>query len=209
MKLLENVNFLLFDLGNVFIKIDYAFTFNKLKKIIPEDKFLLMDNLYPSLFHQEYETGKLSDQEFRASLNAHFGMNWQDDFIDDLWNSLLQEISEETLALLSRLRTKYELGVLSNTNSIHIDAMNKILVEKMGKRELNHYFDHVFLSHELGLRKPDTAVYKEVVKRIGLPAEQILFFDDLQDNLNGAAAVGLKTCLIKEPRELISFFENV
>ncbi len=209
MKLLENVNFLLFDLGNVFIKIDYAFTFNELRKILGEEKFALTQGLYPSSFHLDYEKGKMSDTDFRLAINQHFGTDWKDEVVDGIWNSLLIEIMEETLALITRLRSHYKLGVLSNTNSIHIAAMNKMLVEKMGKNELSYYFDHVFLSHELGLRKPDVAIYQEVVNRVGLPPENILFFDDLKVNLMGAAAVGLKTHLIKEPKELIQFFENV
>jgi glucose-1-phosphatase len=209
MKLLQNVNFLLFDLGNVFIKIDYAFTFNELRKILGEEKFSLTQGLYPSSFHLDYEKGKISDKDFRFAINQHFGTDWEDEIVDEIWNSLLIEIMEETLALITRLRSHYQLGVLSNTNSIHINAMNKMLVEKMGKKELLHYFDHVFLSHELGLRKPDVEIYHEVVKRVGLPANEILFFDDLPANLKGAEEAGLRTHLIKEPKELISFFENV
>ena len=53
------------------------------------------------------------------------------------------------------------------------------------------HFREIFLSSTIGLRKPDAAAYDHVVKAIGVPAERIVFFDDLAENIEGARARGL------------------
>lgn len=51
-------------------------------------------------------------------------------------------------------------------------------------------------SHELGLAKPDAAIYHAARARFGVPAEQIVFFDDLPENVDGARSAGWRACLV-------------
>ena len=50
----------------------------------------------------------------------------------------------------------------------------------------------VFVSHELGKRKPTPEAFHAVAQAIYVPPERILFFDDTLDNVNGALAVGMQ-----------------
>jgi epoxide hydrolase-like predicted phosphatase len=52
-------------------------------------------------------------------------------------------------------------------------------------------FDTVLISGEVGLRKPDPAIYTLAAERLGLPPTQVVFVDDLAPNVRGAAAVGM------------------
>ena len=52
-------------------------------------------------------------------------------------------------------------------------------------------FDAVVISGEVGLRKPDPAIYRLAAERLGLPPDQIVFVDDLAPNVRAAAAVGM------------------
>jgi putative hydrolase of the HAD superfamily len=70
-------------------------------------------------------------------------------------------------------------------------------------------FDRVFLSYEMGLKKPDKRIYEKVVEEIGAKPEQCLFFDDLEENLNAAKEVGLKTHHISHPKALMDYFSHV
>jgi glucose-1-phosphatase len=58
------------------------------------------------------------------------------------------------------------------------------------------------LSSTIGLRKPDAAAFDHVVKAIGVPAERIVFFDDLADNIEGARARGLVAVLVTSPDDV-------
>ncbi|MHC5004541.1 MAG: HAD family hydrolase [Planctomycetota bacterium] len=60
---------------------------------------------------------------------------------------------------------------------------------------------HRLASHELGLRKPDLAIYREAERRLGFAGDQILFFDDLPENVEAARAVGWRAVLVDPARE--------
>jgi putative hydrolase of the HAD superfamily len=209
MKNLNNVDFLLFDLGFVIIHIDYAFSINELKKNLPAEKWNLASDLYSTPFHKDFERGALDANEFREHVREFFGMPWSDELIDRLWNSLLIEFPPERVKLIKDLGKKYRTGILSNTNSIHMEAVNKMLQRDTKESDIADIVDHVFLSHEMGLSKPGVDIYKKVISEIGVDAEKVLFFDDVEENLIGAKEVGLQTFHVNKTDALIRFFQDV
>ncbi len=209
MKNLNNIDFLLFDLGFVIIHIDYAFSINELKKNLPADKWNLASELYAAPFHKEFERGAMDATDFRENVREFFGMPWSDELIDRLWNSLLIEFPPERVKLIKALGKKYRTGILSNTNSIHIEAVNKMLQRDTDESDIADIVDHVFLSHEMGFSKPGADIYKKVISEIGVDAEKVLFFDDVEENLTGAKEVGLQTFHVNNTDALIRFFKDV
>lgn len=87
-------------------------------------------------------------------------------------------------ALATRVRSQVAIGCLSNTNALHATRH----AEEEGVYDL---FDHRFLSHELGLVKPDRAIYDHVLEVLGCPASRVLFLDDNTINVEGARSIGL------------------
>jgi putative hydrolase of the HAD superfamily len=73
-------------------------------------------------------------------------------------------------------------AVLSNTNERHWP----VIVDAGGPFAMVNRLGVLLASHEIGARKPDAAAYLRVEEELGVPAESILFFDDLQDNINAA-----------------------
>uniref|UniRef100_UPI00359311D8 HAD-IA family hydrolase n=1 Tax=Aquiflexum sp. TaxID=1872584 RepID=UPI00359311D8 len=85
----------------------------------------------------------------------------------------------------------------------------QMLKEQSSVDGLSVMFDRVFLSHEMGLAKPDEAIYKAVINEIQVEPNRVLFFDDLLANLDGAKRVGIQTYHITYPKALIQFFADV
>ncbi|MCH7401818.1 HAD family hydrolase [Belliella kenyensis] len=209
MKKLKNVDFLLFDLGNVIINIDYSFTINELTKRLPKEKHSLTSEFFPAKFHKDYEKGLISTVEFREAIKNHFQEPWEDNEIDYLWNSLLKDIPNDRIDLIKKLSEHYGLAVLSNTNELHIEAINILLKKQFGVSSLHDIFDEVYFSHELQLAKPDPNIYQKVSELLATPPTNILFFDDLKDNIESAKNLGYQTHHVTHPQALISYFENV
>ncbi|UJP64080.1 HAD family hydrolase [Mongoliitalea daihaiensis] len=208
MKNLENIDFLIFDLGNVIIDIDYDFSINELKKNIPTQKFELTSLFFPSKFHKDYEKGLISTDEFRNEIRKHFDLPLSNQQIDHVWNSLLRTIPQSRINILRELRGRFGTAILSNTNSLHIDAFEQMIKEQTNETSIYNLCDHVFLSHQLGLAKPDVAIYETVLEKIKVKPARVLFFDDLESNLNGAEKLGIKTQLITKDYGIEDFFKN-
>jgi len=209
MKNGQEIEFLIFDLGNVIYDIDYQRTFEKINSRLPENQHHLIKEFMVSPIHFDLETGKADENTFRDGVRKYFSVDWEDEWIDAAWNSILVDIPQERLALLIELKKKYPLYMLSNTNSIHFRVVEETFKQKLPEGTWPQLFDHLFLSQEMGLRKPDEAIYKEVVKTIGAAPEKCLFFDDLKENLLGANKVGIQTHHIDHPKALINFFQHV
>jgi putative hydrolase of the HAD superfamily len=88
-------------------------------------------------------------------------------------------------SLLARAAKRVPLYAFSNTNGAHVEHFSAAYAGVLG------HFSEMFLSSAIGLRKPDAEAYDHVVRAIGAPAQRIVFFDDLAENIEGARARGL------------------
>ncbi|WP_075350773.1 HAD family hydrolase [Algoriphagus marinus] len=209
MKKTLDADFLIFDLGNVIIDIDYRGSINRIKQELPESIHSKVDTFYLTDFHKEYEKGRINSSQFRDEVRSYFGVDWEDQKVDFLWNSLLGKIPEERLKLVKKLRENFQVGVLSNTNLIHILGVNEILKADHGLDNFDPIFDWVFLSHEMGLSKPSQEIYEKMVNELHTTADRVIFFDDLVANVNGAREVGIQAVHVTGPQVIFDYFKDV
>ena len=88
------------------------------------------------------------------------------------------------LELLEGLRPQYRVACLSNTDALNVKRFDEEL-------HLQNWFDECFYSNEIGLRKPDPEAYLHVSSALDVPPNEIAFFDDSLECVNGAIAVGM------------------
>ncbi|MEO9852969.1 MAG: HAD family phosphatase [Reichenbachiella sp.] len=204
-----NIKTIIFDLGGVIIDLDFNKTpeaFSRLTSWKTEDIIPLY--FEPGLF-QDYEKGLISDQELRSGINSLFGTNLTDQQIDEAWCAMLGSVPKARLDFMNQFRKDYKVIVLSNTNAIHVDSFNQTIQRVSDKDSLEAFADEVYFSHELHMRKPDLEIYEEVLKLSGISAEQALFLDDTQANLDGAAQLGIQTLLITQPNHIFNLTAHV
>jgi putative hydrolase of the HAD superfamily len=94
---------------------------------------------------------------------------------------------------LEQVGKRYRTFLLSNTNTLHMEAVRRSLEKTTGHQKLESYFEKMYLSCEIGLRKPDPAIFTHVCEEQGLNPEKTLFIDDSPQHVEGAKAAGLKT----------------
>jgi len=209
MKKKPEADFVIFDLGNVIIDIFYPETLDYIKQKVAPIHHERVASFYLTDFHKDYEKGLISSDEFRKEIRNYFEQDWSDDFVDHLWNYLLGKIPAERLELAKKLKEHYTTGVLSNTNEIHIQALNKILKEDHGLDSLHDLFEHVYFSHEMNLSKPDPLIYKTLVEDLNTTPEKIIFFDDLEANVESAREIGIQAHQVTGPNVIFDFFKYV
>jgi glucose-1-phosphatase len=140
--------------------------------------------------YQAVETGALSSSEFRDAFRQHLRHAASDRSLDHAWNALLLGFQPWLIGQLHQLAKDYRLQVLSNTNRIHMDEVKRRLGPR-GYGEFTRCFEHVFYSYDLGLRKPDPAIYRAVDQKLGVKDPSTVFFvDDNADNVAAAIAHG-------------------
>lgn len=190
---LKGVKNILFDLGMVIINLDQQATENAFKSIMGEKHDEVMTQLHQEAFFEGYETGKITTQDFVYRIGSLIGGPAIDEKIMNAWNAMLLDIPEKRFDILLWAKANYRTFCLSNTNELHVNFIYKMLQKTKKINNLDDYFEKVYLSHEMGLRKPNEDCFEKVIQDNNLNPTETLFIDDTAGHLEGAKKVGLKT----------------
>jgi putative hydrolase of the HAD superfamily len=174
----------IFDLGGVLIRHDNELLYDRLAACCA-DPVTARPHMPAWLGDEDIGRGRLSIEALHARLVADHSFTAAYPHFLELWSS---HFSAEPgmQPVISTLAERHRTVLLSNTNAAHVAYI------KANYR----VFDTVhaaYLSHELGLLKPDAAAYHEVLQSEGLAAEDCLFIDDRAENTAAAAALGIKS----------------
>lgn len=203
----KNLEAIIFDLGGVVLNLDPQRTIQAFAQStgLPEQKLVEVSKY--DLFKQ-FEKGLITAPAFRSGLNELFRANYPDKTIDDAWNAMLLDLPLDRLQLLESLRARYKTFVLSNTNDIHIAAFDEIVSAATGGQPIQNYFDEVYYSHKVGMRKPDAEIFEMVLKKNSLHPSKTLFIDDTLEHIESANRLGLHTWHLTDQDELFAVFKN-
>ncbi len=193
---------IIFDLGGVIINIDYQLTIDAFKKLGIENFERLYSQATQTKLFNRFETGKITPAQFRSEIKKLLSIRISNSQIDNCWRAMLLDFPQERLLFLEKLKKKYRLFLLSNTNQIHISEVSQILKRKNQFKIWNRIFEKKYFSHEIGMRKPDKEIYEFVLKENNLKAPETLFIDDSEQNIFGAKKAGLKTYFLKKGEEI-------
>jgi putative hydrolase of the HAD superfamily len=105
------------------------------------------------------------------------------------WRAAQRPI-ESNLALVRGLRASYKLGILSNADL----SLRERLQRDLG---IHHLFDDIVCSAEVGMAKPEPAIFALAAERLGLPPGDCVFVDDLDANVEAARQVGMRAVLFR------------
>ena len=206
MKHFRNITTLIFDLGGVLINLDINQCILNFKQLGLDNFEQYLNNFAQSGFFMQLEKGQISAAEFRNEIRKLTPNHLTDAQIDKAWCSFLLEIPEEKLDMLIKLRKKFRVIMLSNTNIIHFPNSEKTLFTDKG-RQLSEYFDRCYLSYEMKMAKPDIEIFKNILATENVQANECLFLDDGLKNTEQAQKLGIQTYLVSEHEDL-SFLLN-
>lgn len=186
-----NIKNIIFDLGGVIINIDYHLTIDAFKKI----GFRNFDSVFTQAsqlgIFDQLDKGLITPDEFRSKIRKFSENSYSDKQLDEAWNAMLLDFPIERLKLLEKIKQHYRTFLLSNTNQIHCEIYTKDLQNTYGVNDLSHFFEKVYLSHEIHMRKPDSEAFMLILNENNLKPEETLFIDDTMQHIEGAKKVGL------------------
>ena len=99
------------------------------------------------------------------------------------------ELSDGFIDFIEKVKNKYKLAIISNDSS----RWSKYLREKF---DLNKYFEVISISGDLKIQKPDERIFLLTIEKLGLNAEDCIYIDDREGNLEASEKVGVKPVLL-------------
>lgn len=196
------INTIIFDFGDVFINLNKEGTINEFKK-------LGLEELHDELLEKNdlFEKGKISELDFIESFQK-FIPNASIDEIRKAWNTVIGDFPLYRLEFLQMLAGKYRLFLLTNTDSIHIEHFEHKVGQSFS-RDFYQCFEKIYFSYELGMRKPDEAIFNHLIKHNDLSPKRTLFIDDKKENTDAAERVGMNVWNLQVGKEdVVDLFEK-
>ena len=190
------------DLGGVILELDVDSTIRAFQTLgfPPMKSADIILSKYP--FFHEFETGKISPDDFMERLMEISGIQVSREKILEAWNAMILGFRADSVELVMRLRDQYRLFLLSNTNAIHEVYYNDQLRSEHGIGNLDRIFEKVYYSHDLKMRKPDAEIFRYVLDDAGLTPEESLYIDDTFVHIETASGLGFRTHHLALPQRI-------
>jgi putative hydrolase of the HAD superfamily len=148
-------------------------------------------------YMSSFMRGQISETEYWNELRSHYGFSIHDSISNEFkeWRGLIK--NDDVLALVPQAKAKgWQTAIFSNV----IEPTYNVL------QQAGYYdpFDKVIASCKVGFAKPQKEIYQIALNELHVTAEQSLFIDDKQSNLDPANAMGFKTILAQNPEQIIA-----
>jgi putative hydrolase of the HAD superfamily len=178
-----SVRVVVFDFGNVVGLFSHRKAAEQLaaySSLAPE---AIAAYLFGGKLEEEYESGRLSTPVLMGMVRETCRLSCTDEQFASAFGDMFTP-NPDVCTLVPLLKPRYRLLLLSNTNDLH----SRVFLEQF--RDTLAHFDHLVLSHEIGLRKPDPRIFAHGQRLAGRPAAECMFLDDLPTNVEAARACG-------------------
>jgi putative hydrolase of the HAD superfamily len=176
-----NIEIVLFDLGGVLIDVGGVPPMKELARIDSDEE--MWQRWLTCRWVRSFERGECSAEDFAAGVVGDWALEVEPAIFLDAFRSWPGAPLPGADELVAATRASVPVGCLSNTNAMHTD-------HQFSKYQIFDSFDYRFLSYQLGLVKPDRALFDRVAELVPVAPERVLFLDDNLINVEGATEAG-------------------
>lgn len=194
---------LLFDLGGVIVDIDFRRVFDAWSAYSGVPSATLGARFTQDAHYERHERGEISAAEYFESLRSSLGIRLTDEEFERGWNAIFSGEIPGIPQMLHRAKQHFPLYVFSNSNTVHQACWMREYASTLS------VFRRVFVSCDLGKRKPEPEAFMAVAREIGVPLPKILFFDDLEANVAAARKLGMQALHVRSAADVGRALEPV
>ena len=203
---MKNCKVIIFDLGGVILNIDYKLTIAAFEKLGLKNADSFYSKKVQDPIFDKIEVGAISPKEFLEQLQKECD-NASIELVENAWNAMLVDLPQSRLDYIKNLKNNYQIFLLSNTNTIHIRALkNKIGAEKW--KAFSSVFDKMYLSHEIGFRKPDKEAFQIILEENKLKPNEVFFIDDSSQHIEAAKKLGISCHYLQKGENIVTLFPD-
>ncbi len=186
MQITHPVEALLFDMGGIVIDVDFDRVFHSWESLSRLSFEEIRSRFSMDAAYGQHERGEIDASQYFQHLRTLLELEGSDEEITAGWNEIYVREITETLNDILSIKDQFPCYAFTNTNPTHQTAWLATFPRVVAA------FERVFVSSELGLRKPERAAFDAVAAAIGVKASGILFFDDAVENVRGAGSRSAK-----------------
>lgn len=201
------IKHLIFDMGGVILPLQPAEAYRRFESLGILDARVQMGVYGQTGIFRQVETGEISADDFCRAMGQQayaqarrFPSEEEAVFpfeeVQWAWMGYIQDIPQQRLDNLTRLRADYHVCMLSNTNPFLMAQLDSPAFTAQGK-PISDYFDDVFYSYLLHDYKPSATIFQKVLAMGNMQAEECLFLDDGPANIEAAERVNMHGLLVE------------
>ncbi len=189
------IKLFVFDLGNVILPFDNRPIAEKLHACssLP----CTADEIFQYLFDMQtgstndYEEGLFSSFQFFRDVRDRYKLQIEFEQFAEIWNNIFREDSEVNELIVYLKAKGFPLFLLSNTNELHFAHI-------IDRYPIVHLMDEWILSFEVGAKKPKRRIYDAIFEKVDVAKDEVLYIDDVEQNVKTASEIGMRGLLFKE-----------
>lgn len=185
---------LIFDIGDVLVTINVRRFFKEFARAFQISQLRLVLQFDKRIFEGLMD-GSRTMPDVHRTLCEQFKREIPYARFLKAWVSMLDQPKAEVIQLIENLRTRYQLAILSNTESCHYEHLR-------ANMPWLQYFTPHFLSYELRLTKPQPEIFLRVLQELNARPEECFFIDDKKENVRAAQNLGIPAHQFKNHRRL-------
>ena len=174
----------IFDLGNVLIPFDFSRFYGSLEGLSGHPIAEICKRIAALGVVEPFETGLIEPSEFVRQLSGALGVDIGYADFCRIWNSVFLPEPLFPESVLTEIRARYRLLLLSNTNAIHFEMLQ-------GRYPILRHFHDRVLSYEVRAMKPQPEIFREAIARAGCRPEACFFTDDIAAYASAAREQGI------------------
>jgi FMN phosphatase YigB (HAD superfamily) len=193
---LAHIRALLFDLGGVVFQIDFERAVAIWAERASCDPTCLRTRFAFDDAYEDHERGTLDASAYFAALRLSLGVALTDDDLRAGWNGIYLGPVPGMASILRTARSRFPLYAFTNSNPTHQKVWSIRFASDLA------VFRTVFVSSDIGLRKPDPEAFMAVANLAGFEPSAFLFFDDSEENIEGARTAGMSAVLVESPSDV-------
>jgi glucose-1-phosphatase len=190
------ITWFLFDIGNTLIKLAYE----RVLENICRDSTATRDEIVQALElpggYRDMERGFVSFWEFYEHLCDKTNYRGSIRDFHTLWSDFFDGPIPGVEELLERIRERYRVAFLSNSNEVHAELIPRMF------SALFHKEDRFIFSHRFRVAKPDPEMFRRALEVIGALPQHVVFIDDLIENVISAQTIGIRSFQFKDAETL-------
>lgn len=191
----------IFDLGNVIVDIDFNRVLGTWSDLSRIPLATLKQHFTMGEAFRQHERGEISDEAFAEAMCHEMNMALSYEQFSHGWQAVFVALRPEVIAIMHKLREQgHRVVVLSNTNRLHTTFWPDEYPQVRAAA------DRIYLSQEMGMRKPEERIYQSVLQQEGFSAADTIFFDDNAENIAGANRLGITSILVTGKETIPDYF---